>query len=338
MTPTHKPKTELYVGIFVFCGLILLGGLILKFGDFQYAFREKYPLTVIFTDAGNLTSGAPVRRGGVEVGRVTKDPTLIEGISGVRVPMVIYQEYLIAKDSIFSLKTDGIIGDTFIEVTPPKVLSGDMIASGTEIRGNSGSDISAAATQVADKLLLVMEDVRTSVADLNGAVNKISKGVLAEENLTNFKDSLKGLNNTISKFEKEVLSEENTQGLSATLKSLKDSSEKLTVNMDKIGTTIESANKVIEQKLSPSLDEFGKAAVSLRKAAEGLGIVAKDIHGANGLVPALLHDPKLKDDFAAAIGNFRRHGFLWYKDDADKLKNLSTQPPKDRKGIFDRKR
>ncbi len=43
MIPAKKQKTELYVGIFVFFGLVLLGGLILKFGDFKYQFREKYP-------------------------------------------------------------------------------------------------------------------------------------------------------------------------------------------------------------------------------------------------------------------------------------------------------
>jgi phospholipid/cholesterol/gamma-HCH transport system substrate-binding protein len=336
MTPKNKPKTELYVGIFVFCGLILLGGLILKFGDFRYAFREKYPLTLVFTDAGNLTTKSPVRRGGVEVGRVTKDPSLIEGISGVRVPLVIYSEYLIAKGSVFTLKSDGIIGDTYIEVTPPAVLSGEMIESGSELRGAGGSDISAAATRVADKSLVVLEDIRASLVDVKGAINKISTGVLGEDNLANFRQSLKGLNDTIAKFNKEVLSEENTTDLNATLKSLKESSEKLSTSLNGVKDTIASANTVIDKKLAPALDEFGKAGTSLRKTAESFGIVANDMHGAPGLFSALLRDPKLKNDFSSAISNFRRHGFLWYKDDAEALKNATPADKKDRKGLFSR--
>lgn len=324
--PPVKPKTELYVGIFVFCGLLLLGGLILKFGDFRYAFRTKYPLVLVFKDAGNLTEGAPVRRGGVEIGRVAKDPTLGEGISHVTVPLSIYQEFMIAGGSEFSLKTDGIIGDTFIEVTPPLEATGEMLASGTQVDGSQGNDISAAASQVAEKLVVVMEEVRTSLRELNLAIGKISGGVLAEENLKNLRESLRGFNSTLDKFNKDVLSEKNTKELAATLESIHASSEKLSTNLDKLGVTLASANDVINKKLGPGLDEFSKAGTSLRKSADGLGLVAIDMRNAPGLITALLKDPKLKADFAAAISNLRRHGLLWYKDDAHKYQNMSPVP------------
>lgn len=323
-----KPKTELYVGVFVFCGLLLLGGLILKFGDFRYALRAKYPLVLVFKDAGNLTEGAPVRRGGVEIGRVAKDPTLGEGegISRVTVPLSIYQQFMIAKGSEFSLKTDGIIGDTYIEVTPPLRATGEMLVAGAKVDGSQGNDISAAASQVAEKLLVVMEEVRTSLRELNTAMSKISGGVLAEENLKNLRESLTGLNVTLDKLNKDVLSEKNTKGLSTTLESIHASSEKLSANLDKLGVTLGSANDVINKKLGPGLDEFSKAGTSLRKTADGLGLVASDMRNSPGLLTALLKDPKLKADFAAAISNLRRHGLLWYKDDAHKYQNMSPVP------------
>lgn len=336
MIPPNKQKTELLVGIFVFFGLALLGGLVLKFGDFRYGLRSKYPLTVVFKDAGNLTSGAPVKRGGVEIGRVTKDPVLINGISGVSAQLVIYQEYHIAKLSTFAIKTDGIIGDAFLEVTPPAQPNGEMILSGETLEGTSGSDISATAGRVADKSLLVLEDIRGSLVDLKGAIGKISTGVLGEENLSNFGSSLKNLNETIRKLNDEVLNPENTDTLAATLKSLRESSERLSNSLGQISTTITSANDMINKKLGPSLDEFGKAATSIRKAAEGLGIVASDMHSAPGVFSALLRDPKLREDFSILISNLRRHGVFWYKDDAEKLQQAAPQNPPPRKSLFSR--
>ena len=321
MTPPNKQKTELLVGIFVFFGLALLGGLVLKFGDFRYGLRSKYTLFVVYRDAGNLTAGAPVRRGGVEIGRVSKDPVLINGLTGVSVELVIFQEYHIAKGSAFAVKTDGIIGDAFIEVTPPLLPSGEMIAIGDPIEGTSGADISATATRVADKSLLVLEDIRGSLADLKGAIGKISTGVLGDENLANLGTSLKSLNETLHKIDEQVLSTENTEALTGTLKSLHQSSDKLSGNLDQISATIASVDDMLKRKLAPGLDEFGKAATTIRKAAEGLGIVATDIHSGQGVISGLLRDAKMREDFASLISNLRRHGIFWYKDDASKEKD-----------------
>ncbi len=318
MIPKNQQKTELLVGIFVLFGLVLLGGLILKFGDFRYAFRDKYSLSLDFKDAGNLTASTPVRRGGVEIGRVLKNPTLSKDISGVRVPLVIYQEFHIAQGSVFSLKTDGIIGDTFIEVTPPAIASGEMIPAGAQIRGLENTDIGTTAKGVADKSVQVLEDIQGSLADLKGAINKISTGVLGDDNLLNFSESMKNLNTTLTKLDAEVLSPANTTALKDSLGSLQHSAAKLDQDLDALGTTVTSANDMIRQKLSPSLDEIGKAAVTIRKAAEGLGVVATDMHAAPGLITALLRDQKMRDDFTSLISNLRRHGIFWYKDDAEK--------------------
>ena len=336
MIPKNQQKTELLVGVFVLFGLLLLGGLILKFGDFRYTFRPKYELSLFFRDAGNLTKDTPVRRGGVEIGRVTANPTLVEDISGVRVPLTVYQEYLIAKNSSFSLKTSGIIGDMYIEVTPPTNPTGEMIKAGEELRGQENSDISATANRVADKSLVVLEDIRGSLADLKTAIGKISTGVLAEENLANFRDAVKGLNTTLTKIDSQVLSPENTTALKETLTSLRASATKLDTNLDALGTTVTTANEMLKTKLSPSLDQIAKAAGTIGKAADGFSDVTKDMHSGPGLMTALLRDQKLRDDFASLINNLRRHGLVWgYKDDADKIK-AEEAAPNPRKGLFNR--
>ena len=57
-------RTELLLGIFLFVGLLVLGGIILRFGSFKDHFREKYELTLMFPQAGVIVKGSEVRLGG----------------------------------------------------------------------------------------------------------------------------------------------------------------------------------------------------------------------------------------------------------------------------------
>ena len=303
----------------MFCGLALLAGLILKFGDFSYWFREKYPLRAIFMDAGNLVSGAPVRRGGVEIGRVTEDPSLSAGMAGVRVPLVIYSEYLVDKHSDFQIKTDGIIGDTFIEVTPPTMPSGAMLDKGAEITGKGGAgfnDLSNAANKVAEKTVIVLEDIRGSLAELKVAINKIQTGVLSDKNLDNFSGSLADLKASLAKIDLEVLSDDNVKKLGTAVSKIAETSEKLVGAVDKASHAFTVADEAVTKSFGGALEEIKLAATSLRKTADALGVTATDIRNGPGLMGGLIKDPKIRSDMAAFVSNLRRHGIWRYKDDA----------------------
>ena len=47
-----EKRTELLVGFFLLISLVVLGGLIIQFGDFKEKFQKTYPLTVVFDDGG----------------------------------------------------------------------------------------------------------------------------------------------------------------------------------------------------------------------------------------------------------------------------------------------
>ena len=69
-----ESRTELFVGFFLLIGLVILGSLVLKFGNFDERFDNTYPLVVTFDDGGGLLKGTDVRLGGVKIGRVADAP------------------------------------------------------------------------------------------------------------------------------------------------------------------------------------------------------------------------------------------------------------------------
>ena len=121
----YKKSHELSVGIFVLIAII--GMLFLAFkvsGLSTNTFNTKtYAVYADFTDIGNLRQNAAVRIAGVEIGTV-KSIELNTSYTGfvAKVTMNINQQFnQIPNDYAASIQTSGILGDSFIALTPPQM-------------------------------------------------------------------------------------------------------------------------------------------------------------------------------------------------------------------------
>ncbi|MFP3871141.1 MAG: outer membrane lipid asymmetry maintenance protein MlaD [Syntrophobacteria bacterium] len=106
---------ELSVGIFVIVGIICLGYVSIKLGKMEVFGGQGYELYAMFADSGGLKTGSPVVIAGVEVGRV-KDIGLED--YQARIVMRLPWSVEIQEDAIASIKTKGLIGEKYIEITP----------------------------------------------------------------------------------------------------------------------------------------------------------------------------------------------------------------------------
>jgi phospholipid/cholesterol/gamma-HCH transport system substrate-binding protein len=110
-----KFDLELAVGLFIIAGIICLGYLSIKLGKLEIVGERGYEIYGVFSNVGGLKVGAGVEIAGVTVGRV-KSVTLKN-----------YQAYVvlnfpkglkIQEDAIASIKTSGLIGEKYIDITP----------------------------------------------------------------------------------------------------------------------------------------------------------------------------------------------------------------------------
>jgi len=112
---------ELMAGVFFVAGIIIFVLLLFFVGMKEGIIESKYPVEVIFKNIGGLTTGAPVRLLGVNVGSVSHIDFLKEplGDNKVRVVLSIYEKYKnqVQKCSDYSIKTAGILGDKLIEIS-----------------------------------------------------------------------------------------------------------------------------------------------------------------------------------------------------------------------------
>ena len=112
------PRLEFAVGAFLLLALASL--LVLAFASTNHQFGNaaaSYPLKARFTSIGQLRLQAPVRIGGVAVGRVASiqlDPTRFDAI----VTLDIDRRYPLPADTSAGIFTSGLLGDSYIGLQP----------------------------------------------------------------------------------------------------------------------------------------------------------------------------------------------------------------------------
>jgi phospholipid/cholesterol/gamma-HCH transport system substrate-binding protein len=121
--------TELLVGLFMIIGITCLTYLSIKLGRMEIIGDKGYKLYAEFSEIGGLKNGASVEIAGVEVGRV-KNISLSD--YQAKIELQINSGVKIQEDSIAAVKTKGLLGEKFIQISP----GGDeqVISPGGKIR------------------------------------------------------------------------------------------------------------------------------------------------------------------------------------------------------------
>ncbi|RAI10503.1 MAG: hypothetical protein DK841_07765 [Candidatus Melainabacteria bacterium] len=118
-----KFSSSFKVGILTLSALILLVGAVLKVKG--RAFSSAKRIEIQFKDVNGLRPGAGVQIMGLKVGQVEEITPVVKGEdSFVNVKFVITDPSVqIPRASSFSIQQSGLIGELFLEITPPKTLT-----------------------------------------------------------------------------------------------------------------------------------------------------------------------------------------------------------------------
>ena len=107
-----KINIETGVGIFLIVGLICLGYLSMKLGDVNLFGTKQYPVKARFANVSGLKQGSTVEIAGVPIGKVSRiDLNNYEAM----VELLINPGVQLQEDSIASIRTQGIIGDKYVD-------------------------------------------------------------------------------------------------------------------------------------------------------------------------------------------------------------------------------
>ena len=103
------------VGILVLIGIILLFYMSFRIGKFGAFGQQGYEIAVSINNANGLDPRSPVQIAGVEVGRIKT--IKLDGYKAI-VTLLIKKGIKIPADSKAAVKTQGTLGDKYVEIIP----------------------------------------------------------------------------------------------------------------------------------------------------------------------------------------------------------------------------
>ena len=155
------------LGTFIVGTLLILAAGVFLIGDKEFLFSSTFPLKADFQNVAGLNVGADVRVGGLREGTIQRIELPSRPDEKVTVVMKMHDSTrnIIRKDSVASIKTEGLLGDKYVEISfgskeAPQVQDGDAIRSVSPV------DVAEVANSVAAQSKAVLTAVQEDVEAL----------------------------------------------------------------------------------------------------------------------------------------------------------------------------
>jgi len=315
--------SELRVGLTVLFAAVTLVVLIFLMSGTTGMFTPKILLRSYFDDANGLRLGAPVRLSGVDIGNVEAIRIIRESqTTPVEVTMKVSSkfDYALRKDSVASLNTAGVLGETYVDIDSsqaklPPAQNGDVLPihdrpDFQDVVRSGQSTLQNMQTLLLrlDRIVSTVESgkgsvgklindpslynrLNSTVADLQVVVNKVGAGQGSLGKLFNDDTLYNKANATIDKL--SVIADDLSQGKGTAGKFLKDPAL-----YDNANKTIEQARQVMEQVNAGkgALGKFARDeefAKKLDNTMTKLSILSDRLEAGEGSAGKLLKDPSL---------------------------------------------
>jgi phospholipid/cholesterol/gamma-HCH transport system substrate-binding protein len=168
------------LGLFIVATLLILALGVFLVGRQESRFVSTYQAKAAFQNVVGLNEGAGVRVGGIHKGVVQRIdlPNRPDGKVTVVMDLESATRKIVKKDSVASIKSEGLLGDKYVEVSfgSPEA---DPLKNGETIESEPPLDISnliKKADQILDTSQSAIENIEGAAGDLKAISSKISRG------------------------------------------------------------------------------------------------------------------------------------------------------------------
>ena len=294
---------KLRVGVFVLVALVVGIGMVYALGARARLFEARYTVHADFSEVGGLNEGATVRLAGVQIGRVKAVNLPSEPGGKVRVDLAIAKQFAnrVRKNSVARIETQGLLGDRIVEITvgtadAPPTKNGDVIVARdptdfTKIV-SQGADTVKSVAALAESLKTTADTLRQSKLIEDASATLASTRKVTDRVARMVDEVEKGRGWAHALIYEEPVALRKMNDVIATTQRL----------LDRVERGEGAAGVLTSSQSTASARRFVTAMDKLSRMAEQPGTADE------GLVPALLFDPKYKnvlEDLKVVAHNFR---------------------------------
>ena len=264
-------KLALILGTFIFLGIIITMVMIVFMTGGASFLDNTYKIIVHIDNIGDLKKGAPVKLGGVNIGKVER---ISIAENSIEIVAGIFTKYDLRTDTEASISTAGLVGDSFLELTRGKakdyIKKATTIAEAQEIKGITQAgmaellgQVQSIGTEVESLVCNINKIIGTEKfqSDIEETMSNINKGTQQAEVLLNsLKDELKNIgiavdnvvqitssaDETVKKIthfvDQTIGTPEKIEQINSTISSISELTGSLAANRQKISDTLNNIN------------------------------------------------------------------------------------------------
>jgi phospholipid/cholesterol/gamma-HCH transport system substrate-binding protein len=294
--PQRKQLTwaELRVGLFVLAGLFIMAVAIFYVTG-AGILGPKYRIITYLPEVESLTTGAPVRLDGLEVGNVQTmqlNPNPSDRMHNIQLVLRIDKKFAdsIRTDSYSSLATEGLLGNRYVTIS--RGLTGTVIPNNGVIPGRAEAEMKA----MVEKGSALMDNLGSLSQDLRGIVDKVQSGQGSIGMFMNDPALYNHLNSTAARLDSVAASIQKGEG---TLGKLTASDELYNKVDDLVNAVQEQKGTIGKLVYDPAMYDSAKGFMD-----KGNGVL-DDVRAGKGTIGKALYDQTLYNNLRDASANVR---------------------------------
>lgn len=175
---------RLRVGVVVLVAALITGVLVMRLGDMPLPGTRKYTIYILFPRAPGVTTGTPVRKSGISIGRVSNVELLRPPVGGnnVRVTCDIDADRELYESDACRIANEALLGDPVLEFVPPerefagarKLIDGNEIQNG--VVGGNPLEVLVNLESEMRTALRSIRDAGDEVRRVSGALGNVVQG------------------------------------------------------------------------------------------------------------------------------------------------------------------
>jgi phospholipid/cholesterol/gamma-HCH transport system substrate-binding protein len=169
--------SQVRVGLVIIVSLLVLIFATYQVGRLFDVFASRYPLVMLVENSAGLMAGAPVTLAGQRVGQVTEVQFIPvherSSSANIRIRLGVNRDVQeqIREDSRATLRTQGLLGDRFIDITPGSPAR-RILEAGDTIGAEPPLDIEV----VLETAARTLDDVQAIAVDLQATTGRLARG------------------------------------------------------------------------------------------------------------------------------------------------------------------
>jgi phospholipid/cholesterol/gamma-HCH transport system substrate-binding protein len=315
------PRRFLAAGLFLITGVTLFTLGIFLVGNRHEAFSRHLLLNSEFADVDGLTKGSKVRVAGFDAGQVTKIGVPDSPKSQFRVQMRINEQLhgLVRTDSVVTIDTEGVVGETFLTIHPgspgaaiaqanstlqskPALSISDLMTHGLGVM----DDADASLKQLGSKLNVSLDGMNLAVGNANDVLVGLKQGrgpagmllrdekmaAQIRETMTNVQSATSTLKQTATRVDGmvgDIQERQLPEKIDETMTQVRSASTET-------NSTIQQVHQSLNQALGPDIDGV--------TAAQNISETLTNVNAATG---------NMAEDTEAVKHNFFFKGFFSHR-------------------------